>query len=86
MYITSENPSLFRKSCFFVPLDHGIRRCIDPFQIISEETWANLQDYIGDGDSKSCATVSKAMPYRPLVHIVKEECFTDNKMNGKRIP
>ena len=30
--------------------------------------------YIGDGDSKSYATTSKAMPYGPLVHIVKEEC------------
>ena len=30
--------------------------------------------YIGDGDSKSYAIVSKAMPYEPLVHIVKEEC------------
>ena len=32
--------------------------------------------YIGDGDSKSHATVSKAMPYGPLVHIVKEECVS----------
>ena len=32
--------------------------------------------YIGDGDSKSYATVSKAMPYGPLVHIVKEECVS----------
>ena len=30
--------------------------------------------YIGDGDSKSYSTVANAMPYGPLVHIVKEEC------------
>ena len=31
---------------------------------------------IGDGDSKSYATISKAMSYVPLVHIVKEECVS----------
>ena len=32
--------------------------------------------YIGDGDSKSYAIVSKGMSYGPLVHIVKEECVS----------
>ena len=32
--------------------------------------------YIGDGDSKSYAIVSKGMSYEPLVHIMKEECVS----------
>ena len=38
---------------------------------------------IGNGDSKSYATVSKAMPYGPLVHIVKKE-FVSHITKGMR--
>ena len=31
--------------------------------------------YVGDGDSKSYATVSKAIPYDTLVYMDKEECI-----------
>lgn len=31
--------------------------------------------YVGDGDSKACSAVVKAMPYGGAVYIPKEECI-----------
>ena len=56
------------------------------FEQSQKKLGLTYKNYIGDGDSKSYATVSKAMPCGPLVHTVKEECvFLYNKANGNRI-
>ena len=44
------------------------------FEQSQKKLGLTYKNYIGDGDSKSYATVSKAMLCGPLVHIVKEKC------------
>ena len=46
------------------------------FKRSQEKIGLTCKSCIGDGDSKSYATISKAMSYVPLVHIVKEECVS----------
>ena len=44
------------------------RRSVEKLNLI-------YKTYVGDGDSKSYTTVSKAMRCDPLVYIEKEECI-----------
>ena len=44
-----------------------------PFKQSQKKLGITCKTCIGDGRGKSYATVSKAMPYGLLVHIVKEE-------------
>ena len=45
-----------------------------PFKWSQKKLGLTYMTYTGNGDSKLYATVLKATPYRPLVHIVKKEC------------